>query len=267
MRLKLKLKLLTSNLISANYHYALSSAIYKLLSFGSEEFAEFLHDKGYKTNGKNYKLFNFALKFKRPKILKDVFLLEDKEADLFISSPLIDNFVKNFVVGTFNSKQIELKANNTLSKFSIEQAEFVPEPNFYVKNKFLLYSPLVLSKRAMRNGKPVEYYFRFNDDIDELNWNMNNNLKNKYKVLFNKEYDGEGLEFEWDNEYLERQLKKGKNIQKRILITSDINNAISVIGMQAPFYLVGDRELMKVGYECGFGKSNSMGFGMAKIIN
>jgi CRISPR-associated endoribonuclease Cas6 len=33
----------------------------------------------------------------------------------------------------------------------------------------------------------------------------------------------------------------------------------------APFTLKGDTELMKIGYEAGYGEKNSMGFGMAKV--
>ena len=54
MRIKLKLKSDSSSL-TCNYNYPLSAAIYKLLNFGSNEFAAFLHDKGYRLNGKVYK--------------------------------------------------------------------------------------------------------------------------------------------------------------------------------------------------------------------
>lgn len=165
------------------------------------------------------------------------------------------------------AKQFDIMANNTLSRFSIEQAELLPAPNFYSKTKFLMNSPLVLSKKTIRNNKEVEYYFRFNDDINELTSNFNNNLKNKYKLINKKEYNGEGLKLAWDEEYIKTQVQKGRMIKKRVLIIRDINNPISIIGMQTPFYLEGDSELMKVGYECGFGKNNSMGFGMAEVIS
>lgn len=50
-----------------------------------------------------------------------------------------------------------------------------------------------------------------------------------------------------------------------ILINLDENgeSPIDVIGLQAPFTITGDQRLIKLGYECGFGEKNSMGFGMA----
>ena len=267
MRLRVKLRLLSSNLISLNYNHSLSSAIYKLLQLGSPEFSKFLHDSGYKINSKNYKLFTFALKFKNIQIIKDVVLINDKSVDLIISSPLSEQFIKNFVVGTFTAKEIEIKANNTLSRFSIEQAELVPEPIFHTQSKFIMLSPLVLSKNVERNGKTQEYYYRYNDNMDELMEKFNINLKNKYKLIYNKDYSGLDLKLTWDVEYIKSTLDKGNQIQKKITITNDLNLPINIIGMKLPFYLEGDTSLMKVGYECGFGKNNSMGFGMVEVLN
>jgi len=267
MRLRVKLCLKSSNIISLNYNHAFSSAIYKLLQFGSPEFSSFLHDKGYKADGKNFKLFTFALRFKNIKVLKDVLFLENKNVDLFITSPLADEFVKNFVIGTFTAKQLELKANNTLTRFSIEQAELLSEPSLNSQTKFLMMSPMVLSKRTIYKGKEQEYYLRYNDDPDEINKIFNTNLASKYLALFNKEYTGDGLKLTWKDEYINNTLRSGRQIQKRVLITKDIDNPISIIGIEAPFKLEGDPKLMKVGYECGFGKSNSLGFGMAEVTN
>ena len=267
MRLKLTLKLANSNLISANYNYSLSSAIYKLLNFGSPEFAEFLHDTGFGLNGKKYKLFSFALRLGKIKIFNDVFKVEQNKVQLFVTSPKLEKFVKSFVIGTLRAQSMEIKANNTLTEFSIEQAELVPEPNFYGKMRFLLLSPLVLTTLKERNGIMRQYYYRYNDDIKELEEKFNNNLVNKYKLIYGKEYNGNGIKFYWDEDYIKRKERNGKRIGKRVLITRDINNPISVIAMEAPFFLEGDTSLMKVGYEAGFGEKNSMGFGMAAVAN
>ena len=265
MRLALTLKPVNSKLISANYNYSLSSAIYKLLKFGSPDFSAFLHDKGFVLNERQYKLFTFALRLGKIKIFNNVFHIEQNRIKLYISSPKIEDFVKNFVIGTFKFKKIELLANNTLSDLLIEQAELVPEPNFYGKMRFLLLSPLVLTSVKERNGVMRQYFYRYNDDIKELEEKLNNNLINKYKLINGKDYTGNGVEFNWDMDYINNKIKKGKRISKRVLITREIDNPISIIGMEAPFYLKGDNELIKIGYDCGFGEKNSMGFGMAAV--
>jgi len=267
VRLALTLRPENSKLISANYNYSLSSAIYKLLKFGSPEFSKFLHDKGFVLNEKQYKLFTFALRLGKIKIFNNVFHIKQSRIKLFISSPKIEDFVKNFVIGTFRFKKIELLANNTLSDFLIEQAELVPEPNFYGKMRFLLLSPLILTTRKERNGVMRQYFYRYDDDTNELERKVNHNLMNKYKLINGKDYTGSGVEFNWDINYVNNKIKQGKRISKRVLITREIDNPISIIGMEAPFYLKGDIALMKIGYECGFGEKNSMGFGMASVAN
>ena len=36
-------------------------------------------------------------------------------------------------------------------------------------------------------------------------------------------------------------------------------------GVVAPFHVIGAPELIHIGYECGFGDKNSMGFGMVEV--
>jgi len=38
----------------------------------------------------------------------------------------------------------------------------------------------------------------------------------------------------------------------------------NIIGFLAPFTVIGSPELIRVGYEAGFGEKGSMGFGMVK---
>lgn len=62
MRIKLSLRSINGYCsIPINYQYPLSAAIYKILSHGSDEYADWLHDRGYLTaDGKPMKLFNFS---------------------------------------------------------------------------------------------------------------------------------------------------------------------------------------------------------------
>ena len=123
MRLSIRLRETSQNILSVNYNYPLAAAIYKLLRFGSEEFAEFLHEIGYKNAGKTYKLFSFALRFDRFKIINEKIKLTEPTVNLIISSPLIDDFIQNFVVGTFEQQKIELFGSGIKSTFVIEQVE------------------------------------------------------------------------------------------------------------------------------------------------
>ena len=91
-------------------------------------------------------------------------------------------------------------------------------------------------------------------------FNLKNNILAKYNLVHHKEFAGNtDFEFSFDPNYIIN--KKGK-ISK--LITFKDN--IKIKAMEAPFKITADPELIKIGYECGFGEKNSGGFGMAKVI-
>ena len=258
MRLRLKLRLTGSEYMTANYNYPLSSAIYSLLKFGSPGFSSFLHDIGYHLDGKKYKLFTFALRFENILFGDNRIKLLDDNAYLYISSPLIDDFIQNLVLGTFEKQQIEISGSGNNTRFIITQVESLPFPFLSEETAFTLLSPLVLSTKHEHNGSLKQYYLR-PDDTSDINRILSNNLKNKYKLVHGTESDASGITLEWDKDYIKRK----KRVTKKITINENGINPIEVIGIQAPFTISGNPELIKTGYECGFGEKNSMGFGMA----
>lgn len=265
MRLKLLLRANNTNKIALNYNYSLSSAIYKLLEFGSQEFSTFLHNIGYSVDKKSYKLFTFSLKLEKNILDHNSLILISPRAELFITSPLIDDFIKNFVIGTFENRTIEIMSENIFTKFNIDQVEIIPEPIFSEQMHFKMMTPLVLSTYKLYAGRLNQYYFRYNDNIEEINRVFQQNLVNKYQVITNRTYSGNGIKISWDEKYIEDAIKKNKRLSKKVSIIKDINNPIDIIGIYCPFKVEGDIELIKVGYEAGFGEKNSMGFGMAEI--
>lgn len=267
MRLILKLRLTDRiNKISANYNYPLSAAIYKLLKFGSEEFSTFLHDIGFKNAGKTYKLFTFALRFSKFRISYDVITLLEPVCQLTISSPLIEEFIQNFVIGSFQEQKIEIVDNHIKTIFNIEQIETLPESQIRQQEKFIMLSPLILSTRVKNNDRLEQYYFRYNDSISEINRVLNNNLFNKYELVHNEKYEGDGVTIKWDENYIKRMEAKKKRITKKVTIRKDDLLKIDLIGNQLPFKIEGDKDLIKVGYDCGFGEKNSLGFGLTELV-
>lgn len=261
MRLVLHLDVSLNSAIPLNYNYQLSSAIYNLLRLGSPEFSQFLHNTGYKIDGKKFKLFTFALCFEKTEILENHLILKSSKSTLYISSPLIDSFIKNFVIGTFENKAIQITDKQNTVDMRILTAEILPEPVFTNKMKFILLSPMVLSTVKQYDGKMKTYYLR-PDDSDEINRVLTKNLLNKKGLLSRNQVMDEYCKIQWDQDYL----NKNKRITKKITINEQGKFPIDVIGIQAPFLIEGDPELIKTGYECGFGEKNSMGFGMGEVI-
>lgn len=48
------------NVISLNYQYPLSAAIYRIIAKGNAAYAHFLHEQGYGKKDKGFKLFTFS---------------------------------------------------------------------------------------------------------------------------------------------------------------------------------------------------------------
>jgi len=262
MRVVLKIESRKNSSIPVNYNYPLSSAIYNLLRLGSSEFSSFLHDIGFKQNNKIYKLFTFALRFENAYIKGNSFILKSPNALLYISSPLIDTFIQTFIIGTFESQSIEIIDKNHNALFQITQVETLPEIKFKDVADFIPYSPIVLSVKRETGNQFRQYYLR-PEDTDEINRVMTNNLLAKYQLINQKTIEGGNVKLEWDKDYL----KTHTRLTKKITVNKDENISIDIIGMQAPFTLTGNSELIKVGYDVGFGEKNSMGFGLAVSRN
>lgn len=265
MRLKLTLHAL-DKYIPINYQYYLSAAIYKLLKFGSEEFATYLHDIGFQLNGKTYKLFSFAFQFDNYLANNKSFQLLKKEVILFITSPLIEEFLKNLIVGFFDNQTIEINDSFYRCRLQIQQVEILETPDFKEINYCKMLSPTVFSTKQETNDKLHQYYFRYYDDIEEINRVLNSNLKNKYKLIYKKDYVGEDLTLIWDEDYIKQKTKQGKRLTKKLSIPQPEGKSIEVIGNYLPFMLNGNKELIQVAYECGLGEKNSsLGCGMFEI--
>ena len=257
MRLLLSLQAQPGTVLPAHYNYPLSAAVYSLLRFGSREFADFLHDIGFRLNGKSYKMFTFALRFEHMRFEGNTIRMLAPHADLYISSPLVEEFINSVVMGTFEQQSIRIGR----AGLSVERIETLPVPRFGSREKFTMLSPLVLSTRRERDGKPHQYYLR-PEDTEDINRVLTNNLAHKYEILTGSAPADASVELIWDQHYLTRH----ERVTRRVTIEEG-GRAIDIIGIHAPFALQGTPELIQVGYDCGFGEKNSMGFGMVKIAD
>lgn len=261
MRLKLQLKATPGDAISINYYYPLASSLYSLLRFGSPEFADFIHDQGFRAAGKTYKLFCFSLSFYKTKFFNGLLNFEDPRCTLLFSSPLNDEFFKVFLKGSFEKEIIKIMSPYHTSVLKIDDVQLLTKPDIHSEMKFSLLSPMVLSKKVITpSGNETQYYLR-PDDIEDINRVLNGNLRNKYEALTGKSAVDKSIEFEWDKQYLASR----ERVTKKIRLDEYSDRPIDVIGTLAPFTIKGSRELIKIGYEAGFGEKNSMGFGMADV--
>ena len=265
MRIKLTLRQERSvERIPCNYSYHLAAAIYNILSKSSSEFATVLHDKGYAPEGsrQKFKYFTFSnLQIPIRTIEKGEIVSRSRQVTFYLSSPK-EEFLQHLILGLF--AEGPLRIHNAV--FGKECIEKLPEPEWSENMTFSMLSPLAVSVyRDPSTGMNTKEYLRYDDS--RLSDMLLHNLQAKYRGLFDCEPPENGIPFSmrFEEEYLNQLRKKGRSVEKLITIKDSSGKETRVKAIQCPFSVTGDPELIKVGYECGFGENNPMGFGMVKV--
>ncbi len=251
MRVKLAL---TASSVKAglplNSNHAIAAMIYHMLGNASADFAAQLHREGFSAEGRSFKLFTFSrLRPDHSHIVGDQVILDKPSVTLQISSPLSD-FIEYFVTGLFQAESFRIAETN----FHLTGAETLPAPEFTERMIFRALSPIT---ESVRDEQDRTRFLSTDDDWSEV---MQRNLTRKYRVMHGREPEDTSLRWTWDREYLREVADRGRRASALIDI-----RGIKVRGWLAPFTVEGNRELIEIGYETGFGSRNSMGFGMAEV--
>lgn len=250
--MRVKLTLQASNratLLPLNYNHAVASLIYNTIGLASTDFAARLHDEGFASDGRRFKLFTFSrLAARRSRVREHQLLLEDPTINVQISSPVTE-FVEHLVTGLFQSESFNIAG----ARFTLQQAETLPAPVFTGQMSFRALSPITESVRDEQGGVR---FLSIDDDWSEV---MRRNLLRKYQALYGRAPSDDTLRWTWDRDYLNEAARRGRRASALVDI-----RGIKVRGWRAPFMVEGSLELIKIGYEAGFGARNSMGFGMAE---
>lgn len=260
MRLRVMFELSREALIPLNHQYALSSLTYGLLKSSSPEYARFLHEDGYQlegdSQGRHFKLFTFSglrVPANRRRVEGDCLRVRPGIIEWLVSSPR-DDFLLHSATGL-------LAAGHTLKichvELTITEVSALPEPEFSLSPmRFTCLTPIVASV-PRPEGKT--YYLRPSDG-EEFSEAVRANLIRKFRLLNeDKMPTDESFSLEFDSEYLADPKHRGGT--KKISIKE-----IDIVGAFCPFEVTGSPELIRVGYQAGFGEKNSVGFGMVEIV-
>lgn len=251
--------------IPINYQYPLSAAIYRILSSASPEYAEFLHWKGYLTEqGKPQKLFTFSylsgMKF-RNGVLN---ALPHQECTLFVSSPMIEDFIQNLVIGLFENQEIAIGNHLVTGRFQVAQVESEVTPNFLPETQFKCLSPFVVSTMKERDGRLQPHYLR--PDDSELSEAVRQNLVRKFETVYQTPPTDTNLSLHFDETYVKKRGGYHKITKLITLKEHHETETTHIKGIFAPFILTGSTELMLVAWEAGLGSRCSQGFGCVGVL-
>ena len=239
MQLKVLHKLNNPLVLPISYHHILQSIIYRTLE-ATPEYSDFLHNKGYATENRNFKLFTFGAIKGKYRIERDKIIFEDEvgyeirsiEPKMLIL--LKQQFEKNGI--TYMSQHYD----NVVAVLGDEKCAS-SEIRIKMLSPICVYTTTEVGKTIFYNPEEVEFVQKVNE-----------NFRNKYKAYT-------GIEPESNVEIqLERLHPKDKYVTKY--------KGFYIIAWKGHYVLKGESKYLDFLYQTGLGGKNSQGFGMFQII-
>ena len=262
MRLKLTLQTLHSPaFLPFNYQYPLSSAIYKIIQSANEKFATFLHNKGYGTGGKSFKLFTFS-DIKTPFTKSgDRMQLQTNEAVLIVCF-YVPEAAENFIKGLFLHQQLQIADFKSKTTFQIIQVESLPSDNNNKAVKVLQpISPLVVGRKNERG----HYDYRSPQDEDFKECLLHNWIEKWAAVPGNADADA--------SQSLKQKISINVRLfshppQSRLITIKGGTDAETKIRGYTKFRLevTAPDEMVELALSAGLGLYNAQGMGCVEVV-
>lgn len=231
--------------IPVNYNHIIQSFIYNNIS---DKLSEFLHNIGYKTGKRSFKMFTFSrLQGKCRYKKEDKKLTFDNNFSLWVASPE-NEFLESYATELLNRDEIKIGEN----KVYINSVEVSMTPAFEGDILIKMLSPVtVYSTLEKKDGKSKTYYYHPSEpEFSEL---VLRNIENKYRALYKSEPPED-----------EFQIKPEKvtNRSQKIITYKDF----IIKGWLGVYRLKGHPEMLKLAWDAGIGAKNPQGFGMFEIV-
>jgi CRISPR-associated endoribonuclease Cas6 len=227
------------------YPLQLRGLIYSLLP---SEYSEFLHDRGFRYEKRQFKLFTFSRIFGRRlkgTAKEGLPLVFDRQIFFYLASP-IKEILEYVATATIRNQEIRIGINHC----TVQAIEVEKEPIFDSVVKIKMMSPMTIRSTLLKadGSKKSYYYSPYEKEFSEL---MLNNLRKKYQLVYGREIEGE-LEI----------LPKGRNRERPIRL----DQGFMVRAWDGIYELKGTPELIQLSYSTGLGEKNSGGFGMWRVV-
>ena len=251
MRIKITCDIGEGIRLPINYNYFLASAIYGFLRESDPEYADFLHQDGYELENRRFKLFTFSqLMAKRREIRGDQIHFRSPLAWYVSSSQ--EPFLENFAASLMGTGILQIERH----RLRVQDVEVLRQPRFGSQMTFRCLSPITMSTKRERDGQLGTHYCLPDDpQFSEL---VRQNLIRKYEAVYRHPPTEKSFAMTFDQAYIDK--KEG-----RVTRLIDFKGT-KIRGVFSPFHVIGTPELIHIGYECGFGDKNSMGFGMVESM-
>lgn len=259
MRFKITLLLTDKqNKLPLNYQYEFSAWVYKVLKNADEEFANFLHNEGYKTGKKTFKFFAFSnLKIPSFRIQEDRIIIQSSEISFYISF-YTEQIAENFIIGLFQQQTFAIGDKISNVSFQVKSVESLQTPIFLDEMTFQTASPVVIGQK--NTGNTTTYLSPIDENFATL---LLDNLLEKFKAT------QQVIPAEWQNFSLHFELLNPSSVKSRLVtIKAKTKEETKVRGFyNFRFKLKAPTELMKLALFAGIGRENALGFGAIELFS
>lgn len=241
-----------------SYQYALSGVIYKKLALANEQYATFLHEKGYSQteNNKHFKLFTYSNLKGDFSTENNSLRLKSKELSFQLSCHMPE-FAEHLIKGVFINQEISIGGAGAKASFLVQQVALLPNqiPIDDSLHTVILtpISPIVVGEKNERG------YYNYLSPLD-ANFIplLKNNLREKIRAI-SGDTALDGLE-------IGLNLFPNKLKSRLVTIKENTQQESKVRGFYG-FELVvkGRGKVINVLIDCGLGMLNGMGFGSVNV--
>ena len=265
MQLKIKFSLSgKKQILPLNYQYPVHAWIYKVLNKADRQFAEMLHENGYRTSkGKQFKLFTFSrLNFpqKTWKVIpkSDRMEIWARNAYLTISFQLPVQ-IEKFVMGLFQEQKAFIGDKISGIEMQVANIEMLKPCLFdnADKNKILTTKLKTLSPIVMGIKEEGQRYIQYVKPVHTLYKEVFlNNLLEKYETTGQNGVSINELDFRVTKLY-------PKTVKQTIKAFTHDETEVRAYNYE--FELTAPQKVLEVGLNSGFGAMSSMGFGFCEV--
>lgn len=222
-----------------NHQYALQGLIYKAIMLGDPEVSRALEAK------KIPPLFTYSLFMakERRTIKGSPFFIGYWHGEFTFSTPT-EAIGQALVDGLEKLKVARLWGE----KFSIDKVKELKEPESFSGKKYSTQSPIAVTVKRKAGGR--ERTYDLGPDDEGFFEKINENLRWKTGLLGRKPENG-SVEFE---------------ILRKVPKRFEVKPGIFQRAWHLVFRAYGDEEMLRTGYQAGFGEKNTIGFGLVKYM-
>lgn len=255
--------------IPFNYAYALTGVLYRLLANADADYARFLHERGYRTNGaagprKTFRLFTFS------DLRMHGYQVRPRESCFVLTSPVIDwtlsfyvdRAAEAFVTGLFQNQRLTVANRQHRTSLTVERVEMLPVALTDNAVTLRTLSPVVVAEKSeRRSGLPtMDQYLHPSDAL--FGPLLLQNMIDKYRSV-NPDADGPTIA-----DFSYRLLTPPEKARSRLVtIKEGTREETKVRGWYGfDFALTGSAEVLEVGLLAGVGRYNAEGFGCVRVV-